>query len=164
MLLQDSVENIEIVSGGSGYKVGDQVIFDNEETQGYNASAEVERILGKLVNTISVASTSRFLMLNFIPVEIKGTFIIFAENPHNFIILILVNISGFNTTSSLLEGSYRIGVTTNTIALTSGIGSTSVTGIVTYFSVAGNLNYPNIRENDILGIGTEKVKVLNVDT
>jgi hypothetical protein len=157
-----SIENIEIVSGGSGYKVGDQVIFDEEETQGYNASAEVERVLGKLVNTISVASTSVF-NVEFYPSGNQGTFILFAENPHNFINSDIVNISGFNTTSSLLEGSYRIGVTSNTVALTSDIGNTSVTGIVTYFSVAGNLNYPNIRENDILGIGTEQVKVLSVD-
>jgi hypothetical protein len=27
----------------------------------------------------------------------------------------------------------------------------------------GNLSYPSIAANDILGIGTERVKVLNVD-
>jgi hypothetical protein len=157
-----SIENIEIVSGGFEYKIGDKVVFDDEETQGFNASAEVERILGKPVNTISVASTTVF-NVEFYPSGSQGTFIAFAENPHNFINLDTINLSGFNTTSSLLEGSYKVGVTTNTIALTSGIGSTSISGIVTYFSVAGNLNYPNIRENDILGIGTEQVKVLNID-
>jgi hypothetical protein len=158
-----SIENVEIVSGGSEYKIGDKVVFDNEGTQGFNASAEVERILGKPVNTISVASTTVF-NVEFYPSGNQGTFIAFAENPHNFINLDTINLSGFNTTSSLLEGSYKVGVTTNTVALTSGIGSTSVSGIVTYFSVAGNLNYPSIRENDILGIGTEQVKVLNIDT
>lgn len=158
-----SIENIEAISGGSGYKIGDEVIFDNEGTQGFNASAEIERILGKSVNTISVASTTVF-NVEFYPSGNQGTFIAFAENPHNFINSDTVNLSGFNTTSSLLEGSYRVGISSNTVALTSGIGSTSVTGIVTYFSVAGNLNYPNIRENDILGIGTEQVKILNIDT
>ena len=157
-----SIENIEIISGGFEYKIGDKVVFDNKETQGFNASAEVERILGKSVDTISVASTTVF-NVEFYPSGNQGTFISYAENSHNFINGDIINLSGFNTTSSLLEGSYRIGVTTNTIALTSGIGSTSVTGIVTYFSVAGNLNFPNIRENDILGIGTEQIKVLNVD-
>jgi hypothetical protein len=157
-----SIENIKIVSGGSGYKVEDEVIFDNEGTRGFNVSAKVERIQGKSVNTISVASTS-VLNVEFYPNGNSGTFIAFTENPHNFNSLDTVSISGFNTTSSLLEGFYKVGVTTNTISLTSGIGSTSVTGIVTYFSVAGNLNYPDIRENDVLGIGTERVKVLNVD-
>ena len=157
-----SIENIEIISGGSGYKIRDKVIFDNEGTLGFNASAEVERISGRPVNTISVASTTVF-NAEFYPSGNQGTFIAFAENPHDLINSDTINLSGFNTTSSLLEGSYRIGITSNTVALTSGIGSTSVTGIVTYFSVAGNLNYPNIRENDILGIGTEQVKILNVD-
>ena len=45
----------------------------------------------------------------------------------------------------------------------SGLGTAGVTGIVTTFEVTGNIGYPAIRENDILGIGTEKVQVLNVD-
>jgi hypothetical protein len=157
-----SIEKINTISGGSGYKIGDNLVFDNEGTEGYNASAEVERISGKSVNSISVATTS-ISNVEFYPTTSQGTFLIFSENPHNFTNTDLIVVSGLNTTSSLIEGSYRIGVTTNTIALTAGIGSTATTGIVTYFSVAGNLNYPNIRENDVLGIGTEKVKVLNVD-
>jgi hypothetical protein len=157
-----SVENIEIISGGFEYKIGDKVIFDNEETQGSNASAEVERILGKPVNTISVASTTLF-NVEFYPSGNQETFVAFAENPHNLINSDTINLSGFNTTSSLLEGSYKIQIITNNISLTSSIGNTSISGIVTYFSVSGNLNYPNIRENDVLGIGTEQVKVLNID-
>jgi hypothetical protein len=157
-----SIETINIISGGSEYKIGDKLIFDNEGTDGYNASAEVERISGKSVNSISVATTS-ISNVEFYPTTPQGNFLAFSSNPHNFTNTDLVVVSGLNTTSSLLEGSYKIGVTTNTIALVAGVGTTAATGIVTYFSVAGNLNFPNIRENDILGIGTEKVKVLNVD-
>lgn len=158
-----SIEKIDIVSGGSGYKIGNKLVFDNDGTDGFNASAEVERISGRSINSISVATTS-IPNVEFCPSTSQGNFLVFSENPHNFTNTDLIAVSGLNTTSSLIEGSYRIGVTTNTIALTAGIGSTATTGIVTYFSVAGNLNYPNIRENDILGIGTEKVKVLNIDT
>jgi hypothetical protein len=157
------VEKIDIVFGGSQYSIGDSLIFDNEGTSGYNASAEVERISGKSVNTISVASTSIF-NVEFYPSSNQREFLMFAENPHGLQNIELITVAGFNTSSSLLEGSFIAGISTNTIALTSGIGSTSVTGIVTYFSVAGNLKYPNIRENDVLEIGTERVKVLNVDT
>jgi hypothetical protein len=158
-----SIEKIDIFSGGSGYKVGDKLVFDNEGTDGFNASAEVERISGRFIDSISVATTS-ISNVEFYPNASQGNFLVFSENPHNFTNSDLIVVSGLNTTSSLIEGSYRIGVTTNTIALTAGIGSTAITGIITYFSVAGNLNYPNIRENDILGIGTEQIKVLNVDT
>ena len=44
-----------------------------------------------------------------------------------------------------------------------GIGATSVTGLTTYFYVSGILNFPRIRPNDIIGIKTEKLKVLNID-
>jgi len=160
-----SIEEVDIIFGGSNYRIYDQLVFDNEGTSGYNAAAEVERISGKDVNSISVASTSIF-GVEFYPNGNNGEFLAFSENPHGLRNVEVVSISGFNTTSSLIEGPYRVGVpiNVNSVALTSGIGSTSVTGLVTYFSVAGNLNYPNIRENDILGIGTERVKVLNVDS
>ena len=160
-----SIDEINIVSGGSGYKVGDKLLFDNSDTGGYNASAEVERIYGKSVNSISVASTS-ILNVEFYPSSPQGNFVAFCQDPHNFTNTDLISVSGLNTSSSLIEGSYRIGISTNTFTLTAGIGSTAITGIVTYFSLAGDLNPFTgvIRENDVLGIGTEQIKVLNIDT
>ena len=160
--LPGSVEKINIISGGSGYRIGDNLVFDNRGTDGTNTSAEVERISGKSVNSISVATTS-ISNIELHSTTSQGTFLAFSQNPHNLTNTDLVIISGLNTTSSLIEGSYQVGIVTNTIALTAGVGTTATTGIVTYFSVAGNLDFPNIRENDILGIGTEKVKILNVD-
>ena len=157
------IEKIDTIFGGLQYHVGDSLIFDNKGTGGYNASAEVERIFGSPTNSISVASTSIF-NVEFYSNKNRGEFILFAENPHGLKNNDPILISGFNTTSSLLEDSFVSKIFTNTISLTSGIGNTSVTGIVTYFSVAGNLTYPYIRENDIFEIGLERVKILNVDT
>ena len=42
------------------------------------------------------------------------------------------------------------------------IGNTSVTGLVTFFNVSSSLIGSNIVPNDILSIGTEQVKVLNI--
>ena len=59
------------------------------------------------------------------------------------------------------------GITTNTLTVagfgttSSGIGTDGVTGIVTFFNVTGNLL--NFRENDILTVGSERVRILNVD-
>ena len=157
------IENITVVSGGENYKIKDKVIFNNEGTDGYNANAEVGIITGKHVNSISVASTTNF-NLDIYPFKSQESFILFSENPHSFNNSDNVIISGFSTTSSLPEGFYRIQVPINTISLSLGVGNTSVTGIITYFSVSGNLNFPNIKENDIFEIGTEQVKVLNIDT
>ena len=160
-----SIENIDIISGGSGYKIGDKLSFDNNDTSGYNASAEVERIFGKSVNSISVATTS-ISNVEFYPSAPQGNFVVFCQDPHNFTNTDLISVSGLNTSSSLIEGSYRIGISTNTFSLTAGVGTIGATGIVTYFSVAGELNpfIGVIRENNVLGIGTEQIKVLNIDT
>jgi hypothetical protein len=53
------------------------------------------------------------------------------------------------------------------ISVSKFIGTDGVTGFVTFISVSGNIEFPQIQENDILGIGTgsdlERVKVLNID-
>jgi len=166
------VESVGIVTGGQNYRVNDSVVFDNTDTQGDSASARVSRLEGKAVSSVSVA-TSSISGVEIYPSEVKGDYIIFAENPHNFKNYDRISVSGLSTTSSLLEGLYQIGISTNTLTLsgigttsgtvTTGIGSTGVTGIITYINVNGNLTYPSIRENDILTIENEQVKVLNVD-
>ena len=103
------------------------------------------------------------------PSSKKGEYVIFSDNPHNFNNSETLVISGLSTTSSEIEGSYKVGISSNVLALSgvgttsSGIGTVGVTGIVTFFNVTGNIDYPAIKENDLLGIGTERVQVLNVD-
>jgi hypothetical protein len=159
------IENIGIVTGGINYKVNDKIIFDEEETSGFGFAAKVSRIGGKTVNSVSVASTTVY-NLEIYPLEgSKNSFIAQSDLPHNFINVDIVSISGLNTTSSLIGGSYTIGVSTNTLSVSSpsGIGSVGVTGIVTFISVSGNLSHLSVRENDVYKIGNEKIKVLNVD-
>ena len=162
------ISKVGIITGGNEYRVGEELVFDNNETRGNNLSAKISRLKGRPVSNISVAS-SILNNVEFYPGESKGEYLIFANNPHNFKNLDIISISGLSTTSSRIEGSYNAGIQTNRLTIAGigstgvSIGTTSVTGIVTYFRVTGNLSYPSIRENDILSIGTEKVKVLNVD-
>ena len=163
------VESIGIETGGDGYKVGDTILFDNTDTQGSGAIAKVATLKGKQVNSVSVA-TSSITGVEILPSSAKGDYILFADNPHNFKKFNRVLITGLSTTSSKIGGSYPVGVSSNRLTLvgvgttSAGVGTVGATGIVTYFKVTGDLNYPSIRENDILGIGTEQVRVLNVDT
>jgi len=168
-----SISDVGISTGGNNYKVNDQLVFnnldENNNQRGFGASAKVSRIAGKSVNSVSVA-TSTLYEVEFYPSGNKGESVAFVKNPHNLIDYDVVSISGLNTTSSSMEGSYNIDITKNILTLvglgstTVGINSVSVTGIVTYISVSGNLLYPYIRENDILTIGSEKVRVLNIDS
>ena len=158
-----TLDYIGIVTGGSGYKVNDSLIFNNEGTGGFGANAIVSRVSGKSVSNISVA-TSSISNVEFYPADGNGNFILFAENPHSYINGDIVTVSGVSTTNTLLEGSYTAGITTGgRYVLNVGVGSTAVTGIVTYFQILGDLTYPNLSVNDILGIGTEQVRVLNIE-
>ena len=161
------VDSIGIVTGGINYKVNDPVVFNDAETGGAGVSAKVSHVLGKPVDSVSVA-TSSIENVEFYP-NGKGQYLLFADNPHNLSNQDLVSITGVSTTASDLEGFYNVGISSNVFKVagtgisTNGIGTVSFTGLVTYFNLTGNLNFPDIRENDILEIGTEQVKVLNVD-
>ena len=157
------IENIGIVTGGNNYKVNDSVVFNESGTSGYNVSVRVSRLKGKTINSVSVA-TSTISSVEIYPTNNTGSITIFSPNPHNYSNKDIISISGLNTTSALIEGSYQVGISTiNTLSLVAAVGTTAVTGLVTYFSVGGNLNSSYIRENDVFTIGTEKVKILNID-
>jgi len=157
-----AVESVGIVSGGINYNVGDLVVFDNTETGGRGASARVSLVKGNEIQEIS-CSTNKIENIEFSPYLTLGSFIGFSSLPHGFKNSDYVYITGINTTTTSLKNLYEVGVRSETFKLISGIGSAAATGIVTYFNISGSLIYPNIRENDVLGIGTEKVKVLSVD-
>jgi len=159
------IENVDIINGGLNYKVNDKVIFDDEGTSGFGFASKVSRIGGKTINSISVANTTIYNAEIYSLEGGKNSLIVQSDSPHNLTNTDLVAISGLNTTSSLIGGSYTIGVSTNILSVSnpSGIGSVGVTGIVTFISVGGNLSPSSIRENDIYRIGNEKVKILNVD-
>ena len=166
------VESIGIVTGGTNYKTGDTIIFNNDGTQGNGLNAKVSKVQGKDVTSVSVATSSIF-SVEIYPGQNGGDYVFIANNPHNFKNNDYISVSGLSTTSSLIEGFYKAGVNKNILTVsgigttsgtvTTGISSVGVTGIVTYINVSGNLRYPNIKENDILSIENEKLKVLNID-
>ena len=167
-----SIDSVGILTGGNNYQVNDSVDFNNLDIngniRGYSASAIVSKVEGKQVSSVSVAS-STLSNAEIYPIGNKGEYVLYADNPHNFTNFDLVSISGLSTTSSLIEGNYIAGIETSKVALvglgttTIGISTVGVTGIVTYISVSGSLGFLNIRENDILLLNDEKVKVLNID-
>ena len=166
--LRGPIDSVGIITGGNNYKVNDPVVFNEANTGGGGVSARVSHILGRPVESVSVA-TSSISGVEFYPSGVKGKFIAFTENPNDFRNSDIISVSGVSTSGSKLEGTYLAGIGTNVYRVagvgttSSGIGTVEATGIVTYINVVGNLNYPDIRENDILQIGTETVKVLNVD-
>ena len=159
-----TIDNVGIVTGGSGYQVGDRVVFETLPGS-TSAKAKVSEVSGKVVTNVSVAS-STVSELEIAPIDSSGRFVAFSDSPHQFTNTDLVTLSGFNTSINLTNNSFNIGVSTSFYNLGIEVGTTDVTGIVTYFSVSGGIvdtGELSIRENDILKIGTEKVRILNVD-
>ena len=161
-IFSGAVDSVDIKSGGSGYSIGDTVVFDNNQTGGFGAEAKVSTIKGNKI--VSIGYTSETISnIEFTNYSNSGSAVAICTSPHNFTYGDIVNISGLSTSTTNLYNSFKIDPFNCGLQLISSIGSTSVTGIVTYFDVIGNLNYPQLIENDVLGIGTEKVKVLNID-
>ena len=137
------------------------MVFDNTQTSGSGASAEISRIDGKKV--VSIASTSTvFENTEFFP-DGPGKILAFTQSPHHLLDNDLLGISGVSESFNDIQGSYNIKVRPDNFVLSLGVGATAVTGLTTYFYVSGILDFPTIRPNDIVGIQTEKLKVLNVD-
>jgi hypothetical protein len=161
-VVRGSIEDVGILTGGTGYKVGDLITFDNEFSGGSDAYAQVSNLLGKSINTISYAST--FAQdIEFYPYNNTGKFVGFCTVPHSLSNNDIVSISGLSTSLSVFNNFFEVGVRSDTFTLSVGVGSATNTGIVTYFNVNGSLDPTIIRENDIYKIGSEKVKILSVD-
>ncbi len=159
---QGSLIDIGITTGGSGYRVGDKIVFNNENTGGSNAYAEVSYVKGKNIKSISFAST--FAQgVEFYPFDNTGKFVGFCSTPHNLINKDVISITGLSTFARELDSLFEVGISSNTFSLSLPVGSSAATGIITYFNINGSINYSTIRENDIYKIDSEKVKILSVD-
>ena len=159
-----SLSEVGIFTGGRNYQVNDKLVFESEQDGiETDAQAKVSHVQGKEVDTISVVDT-QISNIEFINSFDKTQFIGFGTQPHGLRDKDIVNVDNLSSYYKNFGGVYQVGVRTDSFVTTLGIGTTSATGITTYFHVSGALDYPFIRPNDILGIGTEKVKVLNVDS
>ena len=156
------VDSIGIHTGGSGYKVNDEIVFEDAGSSGYGAKAKVKFIDGRVISNISVATTE-FSNIEFISGS-NSRYVGYSTIPHNFYHRESIYISGLSTSGITNNSIISVGVDTSTFRLFNEVGTSAATGIITYFNINGGITFPLIRSNDILGIGTEKVKVLNVDS
>jgi hypothetical protein len=163
-----TIDSIGIETGGTNYKVNDSINLDLKNSKGKGFFGEVSKISGKSISSVSVSSTS-IVDVEFYPLGKSKTFIGFSSIPHSLNNFDTIEISGLSTSFSSLKGFYQVGINSNRLSIAGfgttsfGISSTGITGIVTYIPVTGSLDFLDIRENDILNIESEKVKVLNVD-
>ena len=152
------IDNITILDGGSGYKVGDLTVFDDTDTDGSGFSAEVDEIVGIGVSRID-SVLERFENLVFVwnsSNEVIANYLPFIELNNNS----SISISGLNTSIVNLSGSFSIGISTDTIGLARTMSTGSSNGKIEDIFVT---DIPNtVAIGGSLRVGTETLKVLNV--
>jgi hypothetical protein len=143
------IDKVDIIDPGIDYKVGDLVVMSDK------SSASVSLIEGVGVSSIGVAHTT---ISNLEVVPYKNSFIGILPQPHN-----INNTQSFTFNSQYeLNKKIKVSPVKNELFLSSQIQPISQTGIITYFNVNGNLDFP-LKENDIYSIENEKLKILSVD-
>ncbi len=153
---------VGIITGGTGYKVDDEIVFEDAGSSGYGAKSKVTYVKGRTISNISIANTE-FSNVEFIQ-NTSTQYTGYTTIPHNFHHRESIYLSGLSTTGINNNRVINVGVRTSSFKLFTEVGTSAATGIITYFNLNGYVRYPYIRSNDVLGIGTEKVKVLNVDS
>ena len=159
---QGSIDSIEILKSGESYKVNDNVIFDNSNTNGDGVSAFVSKLKGKPISDITT-SYEKLENLTFIRKD-PTTVSVFVSDTHQLEVGTNLEISGLSTdiksTSGVsLIGNHNVsGIPTESTILYKEVPSNSVAGIVTdIFVYKTNI----ISVGSSIGIGTEKLLVLN---
>ena len=154
------IDSIQIINAGDNYEVGDTAIFDNTNTNGGGLSVSVRSISGKEIESINTTVDTYDATFIWRDPSHVAAYISTAPslNAHDNVV-----ISGLSTTAIKgLSGSHKIGIDTAQTVLYQEVPNSTTTGIVTDIYVA---NIPeNISIGSSIGIGTEKLLVLNTFT
>ena len=152
-----SVEDFIINNPGSGYKVGDSLVFDNTDTNGSGISAEVKSLEGKEITDVTTTTTS--YQTSVLVRDNVDQVSVHISPSHTFSDNDFISISGLSTFVSNLTKVHKIGVTSESTRLLSEVSANSTVGFVTDIFV---LNIPSsVSAGSTVSIGTERMSVLN---
>jgi len=156
--LSSSVDEILVYSPGENYKIGDNVIFDNEGTGGTGISAEVSKLRGKDLSKIEIG-ISTFNGTRFFTE--KNLIVGSMNQPHNLLSGDQIVISDISDPAySFLEGSRSIIVPSKIVGLSSDIDIVQITGSTTDIYVS---DYSGFEVNDYIGIGSERLQIVRIN-
>jgi len=157
-----SVDDVAIIDGGTGYRIGESINFNEESTEGTGFRAEVSELIGKNVTQIetSFETYNPSVFVWDTDQSISAYYRFGFDLLNNDTVLI----SGLSTSINNLSGSRSIGFTTETVGLAKTMSSYSSTpgGVVEDIFVTTRPTVSiggSIRIKSSLGI--EIVKVLN---
>jgi hypothetical protein len=124
-----TIDDFQVVESGSGYKVGDSLVFDNTNTSGGGAAAIVRTITGKTVSSVNttVETDTGVVFVRNSDKEVAG----YIGTSHNFVNNDNIVISGLSSSIFGLTKSHKIGVSSEQVVLYNQIAANATSGIVT---------------------------------
>lgn len=155
------VDLINVIDGGSGYKIGDMVNFDEVGTNGTGLRAEVSEIIGKNITSIETELESYspcvFIWDN------TDTVSAYYNSGFNLRDNDTVLVGGLSTSITNLSGSKKIGFTTESVGLAKTMSSYSFVGGITEDIFVTRRPLVSIGNSISIhsALGTEIVTVLN---
>ena len=160
-IIKTGISSVSVIVPGQDYKTGDQIKFNNLNSGGQGATATVKTLVGKGISTLSYSETElNNITFTFDNQVVTGV----ATTAHNLTNNDLVIITGIGTGElKFIEGPRTIGVSSVTARLDVGIGTSGATGIATVITLANSGSRPDILVDDVIGIGTERLRVLSIN-
>jgi len=159
-IFSGSIDNIDILEKGDGYKVGDRIIFDEENTSGNGLSASVSKIKGKDIKEIkTIFNSYPNSVLTWNSNSVVEVTILPNHDVEN---LDLVSIDGLSSDLSIINDVYSANVRDFNATLLNNIQTPTFTGIVADIYVSRLSN--NISVGSSLSIGNEVFSVINLYT
>ena len=157
------ISTVSVIDGGDNYKIGDKVVFDNDESGGNSLLAKVKTIVGRGITEISYSETSvsniAFTYENQIVTGIATTSHGLSDND-------VVFVTGIGTGElKFIEGPRTISVSSITAKLDVGVGTVGDTGVTTSISLDSSSSLKSIDVDDTLVVGStsERLRVLSID-
>lgn len=156
-----SIDSVEVISPGQDYSIGDKVILDMSNTgSSVPVSLEVGSIIGVGVSSISYEQVGfNDVVLSYSNNKLTGI----TTEPHNLKSNDVIEIFDANVSFNQFEGLKKIIVPNISSNLRLSVGSTVVTGIVTTIYLNSSVSAYKVGKDDIIGIGDEELKILNID-
>ena len=160
---QGVVDSVKVIEGGSGYKIGDRVNFDQEGTNGTGLRAEVSEIVGAAITALD--TTLQSYQNSVFVWDREGQISAYYREGFDVLNNDTVLVSGTSTSITSLSGSVKVGFNTETVSLGATMSAyTSTPGGKYEDIIIGNkLNTVSIGNSIkiISSLGTENVTVLN---
>jgi hypothetical protein len=156
---EGTISTVEVLNGGNSYKIKDKIVFDNSNTGGSGAYAEVFELQGNTINTVTSVNKN---LKNICLYSENGNIVGIATTNHNLKDEYYVNVKNVsNSEYSELEGISKIEVETIQTELNESFGNYFETGLTTSIRIKGSIF--DYEVDDLIKVDNEILTIIGID-